>query len=313
MSVALEPAPARGRAPRPRRGRGRAGWLVPASFLAPSLLHFVVFTGGTLLASLVMSTWKWDLVTPHVGVGLGNYTALFQDPAFWRSLLTTLLYCAVTIPLSLGLGLVLALALDSRLRAVKVFRFFYFLPYIAPLAAVAILWRWMYNSDFGIINYVLSLLLPGEVQVDWLGDPATMLLSIGVMDVWKGLGWSVTLFAAGLLAIPQHFYEAAELDGASAWQRFRFVTWPMLSPTTFFLTVVGVINSFQVFDSVYLMLGDNPNAAGVTYNFYVFQQGFRYFNMGYAAALSWVLFAIIGTLTFLQFRYVNKRVTYELD
>lgn len=317
MSVSI-PKPARMRLPRRDRGRGRgrtqqgretlAAWL----FLAPSTLHFLIFTVGALVASLVISTWQWDLVTPHRFIGVDNYTALFQDSQFYTSLGVTLTYCLITIPSGLVLGMLIALALNQKLRGMTTLRFIYFIPYVAPVAAVALLWRWMYNSQYGILNWFLSFLVPGDVTIDWLGEPRLAIVAAAIMDVWKNLGWSVTLFTAGLLAIPAHYYEAAELDGASAWQRFRYVTFPLLTPTTFFLVVMGVIGSFQVFDSIYLMLGDTPNAHATTYNFYIWQQGFRYSNMGYASALSWVLFAIIGVVTFLQFKFLNKRVNYDL-
>jgi multiple sugar transport system permease protein len=281
-------------------------------FLAPSAIHFAIFTLLALIASLVISTWSWDLVTPHSSVGLGNYTGLLGDPAFWSSLGVTLLYSLITIPAGLALGMAMALALNTRLRGAKAFRFIYFVPYVAPMAAVALLWRWIYNSDFGLLNWMLSWVLPGEIHIDWLGTPYLALVAVGAMDVWKNLGWGVTIFTAGLLAIPQHYYEAAALDGASAWQRFRYITFPLLTPTTFFLVIMGVIQSFQTFDSIYLMLGQNPGSEATTYNFYIWSQGFRYQNMGYASALSWVLFLIIGGVTFLQFRFLNKRVNYEL-
>jgi multiple sugar transport system permease protein len=317
MAAILErPARARqrGRAGRGgRRGpRARSDRRAAVVFLAPSVLHFVVFTAGALIASLVMSTWKWDIVTSHTNVGASNYTALLSDPGFWNSLGVTLMYCAITIPGGLAVGLAISLMLNTKLRGVRVLRSAYFLPYIAPIAAVALLWRWMYNTDYGLLNWFLSLVVPGNVNIDWLGQPRLSLVAVALMDIWKNLGWSVTMFTAGLLAIPAHYYEAAALDGASPWQRFRHITWPLLTPTTFFLLVMAVIGSFQVFDSIYLMLGDTPSTAATTYNFYLWEQGFRYYNMGYASALSWVLFAIIGALTFLQFRFLNKRVNYEL-
>lgn len=307
-------APLRGRR-RPAKRRSlkaretRAAWL----FLLPSGLHFLVFTVIALVASLVISTWQWDLVTPHESVGLGNYTGLLHDAAFWQSLGITLLYSAITIPSGIALGLVIAMALNTKLRGVKVFRFIYFIPYVAPMAAVALLWRWIYNSDFGLLNWALSSILPGEIHIDWLGTPYLALVAVAAMDVWKNLGWSLTIFTAGLLAIPQHYYEAAALDGASPWQRFRLITFPLLAPTTFFLVVMGVIGSFQTFDSIYLMLGDTPGPEAVTYNFYIWSEGFRYQSMGYASALSWVLFLIIGGITFIQFKFINKRVNYDIS
>jgi multiple sugar transport system permease protein len=307
-TVPLRAAARRGRS----GGRKRTSqWPIALLFMLPSLLLFGVFTIGTILSSFVISMWNWDGITAHRFIGLDNYTALVHDHVFWSSLIVTATYALITIPMSLALGLAIAMALNTKLRGRSFFRFIYFIPFVAPLTSVSVLFRWVYSGQYGILNYLLSFLVPGDVTIDWLHDTSTRLFAIGTMDVWKNLGWTVTLFTAGLLAIPRQYYEAAEIDGATGWSRFRHITFPLVTPTAFFLLVTSLINAFQVFDAIYLMLGDNPGDSATTYNFYVWQEFFRYHTLGYASALAWVLFAIIGVITYLQFRFLQRRVNYE--
>ena len=303
--AALTPPP---KVKRKYRGRDTAAAF---AFLAPSLIHFMVFIAGLVVASIVISTWRWDLLTPPQEVGTKNYVDLFlHDPLFWQSLRNTLYFVALTIPLGIVLSLALALAVNTKLRGITFFRTMYFIPVVSSMVAVAVVWRWVFNNDFGLLNWFLGLF--GIHKVDWLGNPLTAMPAVALMTVWKGLGFTMTLFLAGLQGIPQHLYEAIELDGAGKWQRFRYVTWPLLTPTTFFVSVISVIGSFQVFDAIYLMTSGGPGNSTVVYNFYLFNQAFRYFHMGYAAAMAWILFAVIALLTLLQFRFLNKRVQYEL-
>jgi multiple sugar transport system permease protein len=297
---------------RPRRRRFGREALAGYLFVAPSALHFLVFVFGLAIASSVISLFEWDLISDAHFVGLRNYRELLQDDVFWLSLRNTVYYSIIYIPLSLSLGLGLALAVNAGLRGAVAFRVLYFLPYIAPMVAVAILFRWLYNPEFGLINWALGWLWPGDVTIDWLGNPALSLPAIAFMTAWKNLGWTVTLFLAGLLAIPRHLYEAAAIDGAGRWAQFRHVTWPLLTPITFFLTVTTVLGSFQVFDAVYLMTQGGPGRSTYVYNFYLYQQGFRFFNMGYAAAMAWIMVVILAVITYLQFRFLNRRVNYEL-
>jgi ABC-type sugar transport system permease subunit len=295
----------------PKRTYRRRDTVAAFLFLAPSLIHFLIFILGLVIASIVISTWRWDLLTPPSEVGARNYTELFlHDPLFWQSLRNTLYYVALTIPLGIVLSLVLALAVNTKLRGITFFRTMYFIPVVSSMVAVAVVWRWVFNNDFGLLNWFLGLF--GIHKVDWLGNPITAMPAVALMTVWKGLGFTMTLFLAGLQGIPQHLYEAIELDGAGKWQRFRYVTWPLLTPTTFFVSVISVIGSFQVFDAIYLMTSGGPGNSTVVYNYYLFNQAFRYFHMGYAAAMAWILFVIIALLTLLQFRFLNKRVQYEL-
>jgi len=283
-----------------------AGYL----FVAPSLIHFLVFVAGCVVFSLVLSTMKWDLLTPPSFIGIRNYTELFHDKILWISLKNTLLYVLFTIPSGIALALALAIALNNKLRGVALFRTAYFIPVVSSMVAVSIVWRWIFNPDFGLLNWFLGLF--GVPAVDWLGNKSTALLSVAIVSVWKGLGWNMILFLAGLQSIPTHLYEAAEIDGANGWHKFAKITWPLLSPTTFLVVVMAIIDSFQVFDSVYQMTKGGPELSTTVYNFYLYNNAFRYFNMGYASAMAWILFVIIAFLTWLQFRFLNKRVQYEL-
>jgi multiple sugar transport system permease protein len=306
---AAAPEPAR----RPRRARERYHWRDTVAgylFIAPSLIHLLVFVVGLMIASAVYSTWRWDLLTPPVPVGLRNYVDLLHDRLFWLALRNTLYFVALTLPGGIIVSLALALAINTRLKGMTLFRSAYFLPYIVSMVAVAVVWRWVYNGDFGLLNWFLGLF--GIDKVDWLGNPATAMPAVAAMFVWKNLGWNMTLFLAGLQGIPQHLYEAAALDGAGRWQQFRHVTWPLLAPTTFFVTVTTIIGNFQVFDAIYLMTQGGPGRSTQVYIYLLYNHAFRFFNMGYAAAMAWVLCLILAVLIFVQFRVLGRRVQYDL-
>jgi multiple sugar transport system permease protein len=299
-------------AARPRRRRrwnreALAGYL----FLGPSLLHFLVFTVYLMASSLVISTWVWDLLTPHEQRGLYNYkTLLFDDPIFWTAFKNTLIYALLTIPIGMALGLLLALAVRTGLRGIGAFRAAYFLPVVVPAAATAIIFRWLYNPDFGLINWFLGLF--GVPHHDWLGSSATALPAVAAMAIWQSLGWNMTFFLVGLQAIPKQLYEAASIDGAGAWAQFREVTWPLLTPITFFILVTSTIGNLQgAFDQIYLMTQGGPGYSTYTNAFYLYSQAFRYFHYGYAAAYAWVIFAVIAVATFAQFRLLSRRINYD--
>jgi ABC-type sugar transport system permease subunit len=286
-----------------------AGYL----FVAPSLIHFLVFTVYLMVSSLVISTWVWDLLTPHHERGLYNYrTLLFHDPIFRTAFKNTILYALYTIPTGMALGLLLAMAVNTKLRGVAFFRAAYFLPVVVPVVATAIMFRWLYSPDFGLINWGLAQI--GLSGRNWLGDPDTALPAIAAMAVWSSLGWTMTFFLVGLQAIPRQLYEAAEVDGAGRWMRFRHITWPLLTPMTFFILVTQTIGNLQgAFDQVYLMTQGGPGYSTYTNAFYLYSQAFRYFHYGYAAAYAWVIFAVIAFATFLQFRVLARRINYEFS
>ena len=301
----------------PRRKRSRlsssksrealAGYL----FIAPSVLHFLVFTVFLLVMAVVMSTWVWDLLTPHEFRGLYNYkTLLFDDPVFRIAFKNSLVYAVLTIVPSVVLGLLFALAVNQKIRGISLFRAAYFLPVVVPTVAIAIVFRWLYSPESGLINQILGVF--GIANVDWLQNQATALPAIAAMSVWQTLGWKMTFFLVGLQAIPRHLYEAAEIDGAGRWMRFRHVTWPLLTPITFFVLVTTTIDSLQGgFDQVYVMTQGGPGYSTHINSFYLYRQAFNYFHYGYAAAYGCIIFAMIAVATFLQFKFLSKRINYD--
>jgi multiple sugar transport system permease protein len=297
----------RGRRSKKNRREAFTGYL----FIAPSLLHFLVFTVYLLGVSLVISTWVWDLLTPHHFRGLYNYkTLLFDDPVFRTAFKNTLLYALMTIPTGMALGLVFALAVNQKLKGVAFFRAAYFLPVVVPVVAVAIVFRWLYNPDAGLINEFLGLF--GVAHHDWLNGAHTALPAIAGMAVWQNLGWNMTFYLVGLQAIPRQLYEVAELDGAGRWRRFWSVTWPLLTPITFFVLVTSTIDNLQgAFDQVYLMTQGGPGYSTYTNSYYLYKQAFQYFHYGYASAYGWVIFVVIALATFLQFKFLAKRINYD--
>lgn len=291
--------------------RSRAEAITGYVFIAPALLHFLIFTVYLLGLSLVISTWVWDLLTPHEFRGLYNYKTLFlDDPVFWTAFKNTLLYALFTIPVGMGLGLVFALAVNQKLKGVAFFRAAYFLPVVVPVVAVAIVFRWLYNPEAGLVNEFLGLF--GIPHHDWLNGAHTALPAIAAMAVWQNLGWNMTFYLVGLQAIPRQLYEVAELDGAGRWRRFWAVTWPLLTPITFFVLVTSTIDNLQgAFDQVYLMTQGGPGYATYTNSYYLYRQAFVYFHYGYASAYGWVIFLVIAIATFLQFKFLAKRVNYD--
>lgn len=276
----------------------QTGWL--GLFLLPGLLGLLVFTIGPLLASLVLTLFQWDLLTPPKFVGFANFVRISQDKTFWSALRHTLGFIAGYLPLVIVCSLGIALALNAPLRGIVVIRTAFFLPVVSSWVAVALLWSWLFNPKFGLVNYVLSLL--GVAGPGWLFDPVWAMPAIILTSVWKDLGFVMVLFLAGLQAIPHDYYEAASLDGANRWQQFIAITLPLLAPTSFFVTIISLINSFQVFDQVWVMTEGGPAGATTVLVEQVVKRAFRYGEMGYASAISWVLFAIVFVVTLLQFR-----------
>jgi multiple sugar transport system permease protein len=281
-------------------------------FLLPSLLGFVVFYWLPILAGFALSLTDWDLLSPPEWAGLANFRRLITDSGFHAALLHTFLFTLGTVPLSMALALAVALALNQKLRGTSFYRTVYFLPVVSMLAAVALVWQWMYLPVYGLINNMLATLnLP---QPFWLSSSSTVLLAIMIVHVWLRMGYDMVLFLAGLQGIPRDLYEAASVDGASRWAKFRHVTVPLLSPTTFLILVLSLINAFQVFDLIYIMTGQRnpggPGGAAVTMVFYIYNNAFIYSRMGYASALALVLFLIIFVITMVQLRLQRRWVHY---
>lgn len=291
---------------------GQHGWRqarVVALFVGPSLLGLVLFTLGPLLASLGISLTSWDLLTPPQFVGLANFTELLGSAEIRDALLHTLIYIVIYLPTVLVLGLLLAILLNRPLRGLQFYRTAFFMPVVSSWVAVSLIWRWLLNPAFGLVNFLLGLLhLP---QPGWWADPHWALPAVIIASIWKDLGFVMVLLLAGLQNIGRQYYEAARIDGANAWKRFLNVTIPLLSPTIFFVVVISLINSFQVFDQVWVMTGGGPGGASSVLVEQIVQNAFSFSRMGYASALSWLLFAIIFGITAIQFAVQKRWVTYD--
>lgn len=280
-------------------------------FLLPNTLGFLIFTALAVAASAVLSLTQWDLLSPPEFVGLDNYVRLFtNDPLFRTVMWNTFYYTAVSVPASTIIALGLALLLNSGLRAIPLFRTMYFLPVITATVVVALVWRWFYNPDFGILNHVLWE-IGVENPPNWLSSRKWAMPAIIILSVWKQVGYNMVIFLAGLQAIPQTLYEAASVDGAGPWQRFRNITLPLLTPTTFFVLVITIISSLQVFDAVLVLTDGGPANATRTMVYHIWEEAFVFLRMGYAAAVAWILFFVVFLVTLLQWKLQSRWVHYE--
>lgn len=278
-------------------------------FTAPNLILFALFTYWPMLQNARLSTVRWDMISPvQTPVGLGNFAYLAADPTFRRVLLNTLVFAVAAVGISLLLGLASAMLLNQRLRWRDGARAVLFAPTLLSGAAVGIVWVYVFDPRYGLVAQALSWV--GLASPRWLDDPAWAMPAIVIVYVWKNLGFATVIFLAGLQAIPRDLYEAARIDGAGAWWRFRSVTLPMLSPITFFLLVTSILSTFQSFDIVRVMTGGGPVDATNTLVYYVYQQGFIAFNAGRAAAAAMVLFAVMLLVTLVQLRGGEGRVHY---
>lgn len=277
-------------------------------FIAPAVLGFLVWVAGPMLFSAWLSLTEWDLLSPPEFVGLSNYQAMLKDPLFWQSLKVTAYFTLISVPLFQGLAFAVALLMNVKVRGITIFRTIYYLPSIVPVVANALLWAWVFNSDFGLLNAALRAI--GLPKVLWLQDPSWAMPALIVMSLWS-LGGAMLIYLAGLQGVPQQLYEAAEIDGANHWHRFRHVTIPMMSPVIFFNLVLGLIGALQTFTQGYIITNGGPQNSTLFYALYLYRRAFTDFKMGYAAALAWVLFAIVLVLSLLVFRYLGRQVHYE--
>ncbi|MBC1227240.1 carbohydrate ABC transporter permease [Listeria booriae] len=271
-------------------------WL--SIFLLPNLLGFLIFIALPILGSLATSFTDWDLISTIHFTGFDNYTRLFQDSEFWQSFRNTLTFIIGYLPIVMVLGLACAILLNQKIKMRGFFRAVYFLPVITSWVAVSLVWKWLYNPAYGLINYFLSVF--GIDGPNWLTDPHTAMLAVIITSAWKDIGFIMVLFLGGLQNISPSYYEAASMDGASKWHQFYAITIPLLAPTTFFVTIISLINSFQVFDQVMIMTEGGPSGATTTLVQNIYNHAFRYFEMGYASAMSWILFIVIFIITVIQ-------------
>jgi multiple sugar transport system permease protein len=299
------------RRPAARRDGGPLGgdgrWALV--FLAPTLLGLAVLSAGPILATLAISLTKWDLLTAPKLTGLDNYVALLSDDRFLKALRNTFFYTAVSVPLGLVIALGLALALNTKVRGIAFIRTAYFLPVVTSTIAIALVWQWIYSADSGLLNQVLGFL--GIPSQKWLSDPTLAMPSIIAMSIWQGLGVNVIIFLAGLQSVPSDLLDAASVDGAGSWARLRSVTLPLLTPAIFFTGVLSLIDAFQVFDQIFVLVKPRPTDATITIVYFIYENGFKFFKMGYASAASWILFLIVALFTAIYFRTQNRWVHYQ--
>lgn len=290
------------------KGLLKAEYKMGYLFALPWLLGFLIFTLGPLLASIYLSLTSYDVLNPPNFIGLNNFRTLFHDPLFWKSLYNTFYMVIIGVPVNIIVAFSIALLLNVEIKGIAIYRAIYYLPSITPAVAASILWLWILNADFGILNSVLALL--GIRGPNWLTDPAWAKLAIIMMGAW-GAGGSMLIYLAGLKGIPVQLYEAAEIDGANWWYKFWRITVPMISPTLFFNLIMGVIGTFQIFTQAYIMTQGGPVDSTLFYVYYLFNNAFSYFKMGYACSMAWILFLIILALTALQLKLASYWVYYE--
>lgn len=291
---------------RAERKEERIFYMLTGPWIIGLLIFFIV----PMIASLWISLNQWDMLTPAKFVGMKNYdTAFNHDPLFWQSLKVTALYAVFSVPLGLIFSLLLSLLLNQAVFGMRLFRTIFYLPAVVSGVSVMVLWMWIFNPQIGLLNMVLGYF--GIAGPGWIFDPRWALPSMVIMSLWSTVGGSVIIWLAGLKGIPPTLYEAAELDGAGAWQKFRNVTIPMLTPTIFFNLVMGIIGAMQTFGEAYVMTKGGPMNSTLFFNFYLFDHAFQNFKMGYASALAWVLFLLILGLTLMVVRSSAAWVYYE--
>ena len=276
------------------------------AMLSPSIILIGIFTLFAVGFSLYLSFHQWDILNPSKPyVGLQNYRELRSDAYFRQAVKNTAYFTLATVPLSVAFGLLIALLLNRQIRGRAVFRTLFYLPVVTPLIVSGLIWKWVLDGDFGLLNYYI-----GKIGISpqlWLSNPSLAMPSVIAMSVWANVGFTMLVYLAGLQAIPQEYYEAASVDGAGRWRQFRHVTLPLLAPSTFFICVYLIIASFQVFDQIFVMTNGGPLRATTTVVYYIWQAGFQQFTMGYAAAMAYGLFAIIFVFTIIQVIVYNRR------
>ncbi|MCR2822482.1 carbohydrate ABC transporter permease [Lederbergia panacisoli] len=277
-------------------------------FLTPQLIGLLAFSLIPLGFALVLSFMHWDGFGEKTFVGLGNFIGQFKDPIFWKALWNTTLYTILYIPIGVSLSLLLAIALN-KIKGKELYRIFFFMPVVTSSVSIGVIWMWILNGDFGILNQFLGYI--GIQGPQWLTDTSLVMISIAILSIWWQVGYNMVIFLAGLQGVSNSYYEAAEIDGASKFQKFRHITLPLISPTTFFVSIMSIIGSFQVFDQAFVMTGGGPAKASYTLVFHVYETGFRQFQWGESSAVAMILFVIILIFTLIQFRVSKRWVHYE--
>jgi multiple sugar transport system permease protein len=281
------------------------GWL----YLLPSLIGLVVFIYGPVLAVFALGFTSYDVLNRPQWVGVANFSSLFTNPVFWKVLVNTVYFAAATGIAGILIALGLALVVNQKLAGIGIVRTVFFVPAIVSMVSAAFVWKWMFNSQFGVFNFLLGLL---RIRAPlWLDDPHWAMPAIILMTVWKNVGYNMVIFLAGLKNVPGELYAAARIDGAGPRHRFFQITLPLLSPTTFFVVIVTLINSFLVFEQSYVMTNGGPANATLTFALLIYNNAFLYFKMGYASALSFLFFLVILAMTLAQNFFSRKWVFYQ--
>ncbi|MBZ2198983.1 carbohydrate ABC transporter permease [Occultella gossypii] len=302
---AADVSPTRSRKEKPRR-QNLAGWM----FVGPVIFGVLAFQIVPVIASLGVSMTNWTGLNEPDFLGLGNFVALFTtDTRFYSTLLNTAIFTVAMVVLSIAIGLALAVLCNQRIRGVGVFRTLYYSPAITNVVAIGFVWFWLYEPNNGLINSVLRGV--GITGPAWLSDPSTALIAVIIVALWQGVGYPMVILLAGLQSIDKSLLEAATVDGASNWRRFWRVTFPLLTPSIFFLTIMQFISSFQVFGIIYVMTSGGPNNATSVLIFEIYQVAFAQGRLGYASAMGWVLFLIVGLVTVFQWKMEKRWVHYD--
>ncbi|RLE31050.1 sugar ABC transporter permease [Candidatus Acetothermia bacterium] len=290
-------------------------------YLLPAFVVLGVFTFYPVVRAFQISLYRWPVIGPKTFVGFGNYLKLIGDREFWMALRNTSYYVLGSVPLTLALAILVAVLLNSRIRGRVIARVAFFIPYITPMVAATVVWRWVYDRDYGLLNYLLELLEKalGHLgltvnlgPVDWLNEPRLAIPILIVIGIWQYVGYQAIILLAGLQNIDRQFYDAAKVDGANTWHLFRYITVPLLTPQIFFLLIISMIGAFQLFTQVFILFVGNPGPrdSAMTIVFYIYEKAFREFYMGVASAAAYILFGIIFLLTLIQFRLSRRWVFY---
>jgi multiple sugar transport system permease protein len=291
------------------RGTARLIWRERSAyaFLAPGLILFSIFTVFALGFAFYLTFREWSILEPEKPfVGLQNYRDMIGDEDFRRSVINTFYFTGASVPLGMAIGLGVALLLNQPLWGRTVLRTLFFLPVVTPFVVAAIVWKWLYNGDFGPINYYLLKTHLISEPLLWLSDKNLAMPAVVLMSVWTSVGFSMVVYLAALQGVPAELYESARIDGAGAWARFRYVTLPMLAPSTLFLMVMGIIGSFQVFTQIYIMTSGGPVNRTSTMVYYIYESAFKFYEMGYASTLAYALFLLLLVFTAIQLRLYRR-------
>lgn len=279
-------------------------------FLLPALLLYAVFFVYPFLYSLYLSFHKWNMISPTMKfVGLANYRQLLHSETYWKALVNTVQYVVYTVPVSILIGLVLAIVIENLLRGKSFYRLIFYLPVVSSIAIISIVWDLMYNPNVGAINTLLSIV--GIQGANWLNDPKLALGALAVIGVWKQFGYNMVLYISGLKAIDRSLYEAAATDGANRFHQFRYITVPQLSPVSFFIVIMSILSSFQVFATIQIITQGGPNNSTNVLVYQIYQEAFRFFDVGMGTASSTVFLILIGLLTAVQLKLGQKFVHYQ--